>query len=266
MELIKVENLTFDYGKKGILKNILFSIKKEEFVGIIGPNGAGKTTLIRILSRISQPVSGKVYYKGLDIHNIPPVLFSREVSFLPSNLDIYFSYTVAEFVSMARFPFTGRFGKFTEKDREIVENILELLEIDNLRNMKIWELSEGEKQRTFLAQAIAQKPSLLILDEPTAHLDIGHQFAIMDLLQKLNEEEHITILTVLHDLNLASEYCNKLFLLNEGRIFIQGIPEKVLTYENIEKVYNTKVLVDMNPLTKKPYVFGLPVKLINKKR
>ncbi|RKY32899.1 MAG: ABC transporter [Candidatus Omnitrophota bacterium] len=260
-EILKVDGINCGYGKKPVLKNISFSVKEGEIVGIIGPNGSGKTTLAKVISRNLKPYSGYVYYKGKDIFKLHPILFSRQIAYLPSDFEIYFPYSVEEFVSMGRFPYTGRFGTLKKDDREAINESLHLLDIFNLKDRNVQELSEGEKQRVFLAQVIAQQTPLLLLDEPVSHLDIGYKFSIMDLLKRLNKERGITVLIILHDLNLASEYCDRLILLHKGCIYKDGSPDEVLEYKIIEEVYETKVLVYKNPFTNRPYVFGIPEKI-----
>jgi iron complex transport system ATP-binding protein len=162
---------------------------------------------------------------------------------------------------MGRFPYTGRYGNLSATDMKKVKEILDTLEIKHRAERKINELSDGEKQRVFLAQAIVQEPRMIILDEPTSHLDIGHSFRILDIIKQLNLSG-MTVISVLHDLNLASEYCTKLLLLKNGEIFSQGTPEEVLMYANIEQVYETRVLVYKNPHSGKPYVFGIPAEIL----
>jgi iron complex transport system ATP-binding protein len=155
---------------------------------------------------------------------------------------------------MGRFPHLGRLKDPGKRDREITEESLELTDTADLRFRTLHELSGGERQRVLLAQALAQKPVLLLLDEPTAHLDIGHQIGILNVIKKLNQHQGLTVITVLHDLNLAGEYCGRIVLMNAGRIHTDGPPSEVLTYRNIEDVYKTVVIVKENPLSKKPYV------------
>jgi len=257
MVMLEIKNLFVSYGEKEIIKNISLKIEKGVFAGIIGPNGAGKTTLLKTVAGILKPKKGEILLEGENIYRISSLKLAKKVAYLPSVFDIHFSYTVEEFIIMGRFAYTGRFGRLSEDDFKIFKETIKLLELEKLKRRKIWELSDGEKQRTYLAQALVQQPSLLLLDEPTSHLDIGHQFKIMDILQKLNKDG-LTIISILHDLNLASEYCDYLILLKNGEIFKEGKVEKVLTYQNIEKVYQTKVLVYKNPHSKKPYVFGIP--------
>jgi len=261
--MLRIENISFSYGREKILKDLSAEIRDGEFLGIIGPNGSGKTTLLKVVTKILKPSSGRILLNGEDIKKIPAWQYARNVSFLPSGIDISFSYTVEEFVSMGRFPYTGRYGILSEGDRETVREVLEKLEISRYENRKIQELSDGEKQLTFLAQAIVQEPHLLILDEPTSHLDIGHSFRILDIIRSLNRAG-ITVISVLHDLNLASEYCTGLLMLKDGEIFSRGSAEEVLTYTNIERVYETKVLVYKNPHSGKPYVFGIPSDMLGR--
>ncbi|MBN1445278.1 MAG: ABC transporter ATP-binding protein [Candidatus Omnitrophica bacterium] len=259
--MLYIKNMSFSYGREKILKNLSAEIKDGEFFGIIGPNGSGKTTLLKVMTKILKPSSGSIMLNGKDIKKIPALQYAKSVSFLPSEIEVAFSYAVGEFVAMGRFPYTGRYGNMSAADRKKVMDVLEKFEIGSYGSRKIQELSDGEKQRVFLAQAIVQEPSVIILDEPTSHLDIGHSFRILDIIKDLNRSG-ITVISVLHDLNLASEYCTRLLMLKNGEIFSQGSPEEVLTYANIEQVYQTKVLVYKNPRSGKPYVFGIPAGLL----
>jgi len=261
---LRILNLSCAYGTHTVLENVSLDVRRGDFVGIIGPNGAGKTTLIRALTRNARPVSGKILHRGRDIAAFSPRDFARIVAFLPAEMDLFFSYTVEEFVSIGRFPFTGRFSGMKEKDVDAVRGALEMTDTARLRERNVWELSAGEKQRVLLAQVISQQTPLLLLDEPVAHLDIGHQFRIMDLLRQLNRRGGKTIITVLHDLNLASDYCSRIVLLNRGTVTARGTPQEVLTYPNIEQAYDTKVVVSNNPVTGKPYVVGVPAELLGK--
>jgi iron complex transport system ATP-binding protein len=180
--------------------------------------------------------------------------FCQKVAFVPQDTIVNFSFSVLEIVLMGRIPHLKRLQLETRKDYSIVENSLIVTDTLYLKNKKIDELSSGERQRVIIAKALTQEPVLLFLDEPTSHLDIGHQIQTLDLLKKLNRQNNLTIVMVLHDLNLASEYCNRIILLNEGKIFKEGTPHEVLTYQNIEAVYKTVVVVMDNPINAKPYV------------
>jgi len=252
--LLKIGNLSGGYGKEFIIKDIFFEIKRGDFLGIIGPNGSGKSTLLRLMSRVLTPEKGKIALEEKDINNMDLKEFCRKVAFVPQDTLINFSFSVEEIVLMGRIPHLKRLQFETKTDFLIAQNALSLTDTLYLKEKDIDELSAGERQRVIIAKALTQEPILLLLDEPTSHLDIGHQIQILDLLRKLNREKNLTIVMVLHDLNLASEYCNRIILLNEGRIFKEGNPYEVLTYQNIETVYKTIVVVNKNPISLKPYV------------
>lgn len=255
MEVLKVENLSCGYDEKTVIKDISFSVEEGNFLGIIGPNSTGKTTLFRALTGILKFHKGSVLYKNRPIHKIPPLDFARETAVISQGIEMPFAFSVEEFVLMGRFPHSGRFGILTPRDYEALEKVLNFTDISSLRHRKISELSAGEKQRAVLAQGFIQEPKLLLLDEPTAHLDIAHQVQILDLVKKLNKEKGLTVIIILHDLNLAGSYCDKLILLDEGKIFKKGSPEEVITCRNIEDVYKTVVVVKKNPVSSKPCVF-----------
>jgi len=254
MDILKVKDLTCGYDGREIIKEISFSVEEGGFLGIIGPNGAGKTTLFRAISGVLSSWNGNVFYKGKDVSGIRPRDLAREVAVIPQVLEIPFAFSVEEFILMGRFPHTGRFGALKEKDHEILEEVLHLTDTSSFCGRKITELSGGEIQRVILAQGFAQQPRLLLLDEPTSHLDIAHQIRILDLLKRLNKKKDLTIIVVLHDLNLAASYCDRLLLLDDGKVHKTGSPQEVLTYNIIEEVYKTVVVVEKNPVSSKPYV------------
>jgi iron complex transport system ATP-binding protein len=252
--LLRVNKLSGGYGKETIIKEISFEIKRGEFLGIIGPNGSGKSTLLRLMSRVLSPQKGKILFEGKDISAMELKKLCQKIAFVPQDTLINFSFSVWEIVLMGRIPHLKRLQLETKKDFEITENSLLLTDSLHLRDKKIDQLSAGERQRIIIAKSLTQEPILLFLDEPTSHLDIGHQIQILDLLKRLNQKKGLTVVMVLHDLNLASEYCNRLILLDEGKIYKQGNPFEVLNYQNIEKVYKTVVVVDKNPISSNPYI------------
>ncbi|MBU4376308.1 MAG: ABC transporter ATP-binding protein [Candidatus Omnitrophica bacterium] len=256
--LLRVDDLSGGYGKENIVRDISFVVNKGDFLGIIGPNGSGKSTLLRFLSRVLVPRKGRIELSGKDIHKMALKEFSRKTAFVPQDILINFSFTVWEIALMGRIPHLGRLELETRNDFTIAEKALSLTDALYLKEKYIDNLSAGERQRVIIAKALAQEPILLLLDEPTSHLDIGYQIQILDLLKKLNREKGLSIIMVLHDLNLASEYCDRIILLNEGSIFKEGSPHEVLTYENIESVYKTVVLVNKNPLSSKPFITIIP--------
>ena len=252
--LVRADKLSGGYHNKLVIKDALFEISKGDFLGIIGPNGSGKSTLLKLMTRVLSPQSGSVFLEGKDIRGMHLKEFCRKVAFVPQDTLINFSFSVEEIVLMGRIPHLKRMQFETKKDFSIARNALSLTDTLYIKEKEINQLSAGERQRVIIAKALAQEPMLLFLDEPTSHLDIGHQVQILDLLKRLNKENGLTVVMVMHDLNLASEYCNRIILFNDGCIFKEGTPEEVLTYQNIESVYKTVVVVKKNPISSKPYV------------
>lgn len=257
-ELMRISGVTGGYFKNTVVKDVSLTVEKGDFIGLIGPNGSGKTTLLRLVSRVLIPQAGTVMLEGENIFQKDLKSFCRRLAFVSQDITVHFSMSVFEFVMMGRIPHMKRLQFESKRDRAIANEALVLTDTLNLKKTMIDELSSGERQRVFVAKALAQEPSLLLLDEPTSHLDIGHQIQILDLLKKLNRDTGLTTLMVLHDLNLAAEYCNRIVLMDKGSIFKEGVPDDVLTYQHVEAVYQTVVVVQKNPITKKPYVILVP--------
>lgn len=242
--MLKINGLSCGYGKRIVLDKVSFVIKRGEFVGIIGPNGSGKTTLLRTITGFLRPSRGHITLEGSEIHHMARRELAQRVAVVTQSPEAAPPFSVEEFVLLGRVPHWGRFQlQETQRDVEKAERAMELTGIVYARDCAMGELSGGEQQLVFLARALAQEPRLLLLDEPTAHLDIGHQGQIMELLRQLNRERSLTIAVVLHDLVLASLYCERLILLHHGRLRKIGIPKRVLTKEIIEEVYQTKVRI-----------------------
>lgn len=252
--LLKLDNVSGGYGRLKVIDDVSLKIERGEFLGVIGPNGSGKSTLLRLMSKALPCQSGKIILGNRDVASMPSREFCRSAAFVSQDTLINFSFSVEEVVLMGRIPHLGRLAYEGKRDYAIAHNALSLTDALHLKDKAIDELSAGERQRVIIAKALTQEPVLLFLDEPTSHLDIGHQVQILDLLKRLNRKNNLTLIMVIHDLNLASQYCSRIVLLNEGRIFTQGSPEKVLTYQTIETVYKTVVVVNKNPLSSKPFV------------
>lgn len=262
--ILRVEQMSGGYTREPVLEDISFALRTGEVLGIIGPNGSGKSTLLRIISRVLMPREGRVLLEEADIARIPLRDFCRRVAFVSPDMTTYFPFTVWDIVLMGRIPHLKKLQQETKKDRLIVEESLRETDTYQIKDKRIDHISAGERQRVLIAKALCQEPRLLLLDEPTSHLDIGYQIQILTLLKELNVQKNLSIAMVIHDLNLASEYCHKLLLLSEGRVYQQGTPQEVLTYQNIEAVYKTIVLVHNNPVSKKPYVMVMAKEHVSK--
>ena len=253
---IEAHNLYAGYNGTTILQGISIGLGESDFVGVIGPNGSGKTTLLRSMSRALHPTGGQVTLDGKDIYSIPARDFARRVAVVPQDTVVAFDFTVLEITLMGRSPRLSRFAVETSKDMRVAMDALARTGTDHLKDRPINALSSGERQRVIVARALAQEPEIILLDEPTSHLDISYQFEIMDLVKSLNAERGLTVLVVMHDLNLASQYCDKLILIGDGSIQASGSPEEVITSEHIRRVYGAEVWVRRHPSTHKPYVIS----------
>ncbi len=254
MEILKLDNISSGYSNKEILKNVSFKVQRGEFIGVIGPNGAGKSTLMKTVTRVIKPFKGQIYLNNKNIYCFNFKEIARRIACVRQESFISFSYKVRDIVMMGRFPYQSLLAGESKEDVKVVNEMLKLTDCDKLSDREILNLSSGEKQRVVIARALAQEPEILFLDEPTSYLDIGHQMQIFNLLKKLNKEKNITIISILHDLNLAAEYCDKLLLLNNGEIIRYDLPSNVLDYKLLEEIYNTLVVVKENPISNKPYV------------
>mgnify|MGYP000849907637 CR=1 FL=1 len=256
--MLEISDLSCGYGTKIIINKISLHIEKGEFIGIIGPNGSGKTTLLKAITHLIKPKNGRILLEGRDLHSTDKREIAKKMAVVSQNLPIV-SMTVKEFVLLGRTPHYKTLQLFeNENDIEVVEHAMIMTGIKRLQNNLMSEISGGEIQLALIARALAQEPWILLLDEPTAHLDITHQVNILDLIKRLNKEYQLTVIIVLHDLNLASEYCDRLVLMNNGQVSKMGTPEEVLNYVDLEEVYKTLVVVEKNPLSKKPFVLIVP--------
>lgn len=252
--MLNINNLTCGYDSKVVLTDISLLVEDRQLVGIIGPNGSGKTTLLRAITRVLRPKSGEITLHGKNIWKMNTRELARSVAVVSQSVEAG-PMTVEEYVLLGRIPYYERFQFLeTKKDREIAREAMELTDSLQLKDKLMGEISGGERQLALVARALAQEPVLLLLDEPTAHLDIAHQVRILDLVRKLNRERGLTVIMVLHDLNLAAEYCRHLVLLSDGRIRKAGTPEEVIDYKTIEDTYDTVVVVEKNPISGKPFV------------
>ncbi len=234
--MVKLRDVTFSYNGKKALRKISFSLKERDFVGVVGPNGSGKSTLLKIIDGILIPHEGKVIFKGKPVQKYDRKSLARRIAFVPQNFNLDFEFTVEEVVEMGRYSRMGRWEKFNPSD------LMERMGISDLKHRFFPELSGGERQKVVLAQSLSQEPELLLLDEPASHLDVSYQLRLFDFLRELNKEG-LTILCVIHDLNLALLYFDELIMLSEGEIVASGKSDEVLTPERIESTYGIKAYI-----------------------
>jgi iron complex transport system ATP-binding protein len=265
-DFLKIENLKSGYPGSFMLQKISTSIKKGAFTGIVGPNGSGKTTLFKAITSEIPVKEGQIIFNRQNISQLSAKQKAQKMAIVSQHTETI-DISVEDYVLLGRLPYKKNFQFFeTRQDLEIAHRFMDLTGILHYKNKLVCELSGGEQQLAALARALTQEPELLLLDEPTAYLDISHQVQILNLIQHLNEEMNLTVLIIIHDLNLASEYCNYLIMMDKGRIYTEGNPNEVLNFQNIENVYNTVVITQQNPLSKKPAVFLISEKVLKMAR
>ena len=255
---ISTTNLSHSFGGRKVLNRLSFSVEKGGLFIIIGPNGSGKTTLMKLIAGILRPQNGQIEILGLPNGHYTPKALARAVAFVPQRLPVDLPFTVGEAVLLGRAPYQGVLGIEREKDLEITKQALQFTGIDHLSDSNLSQLSGGEQQRVFIARAICQEPEIMLLDEPTASLDLAHQVKVMDLMEKLREQKAITVIMVSHDVNLAAMYSDQLLLLKDGQIVSIGSPSDVLSFRRLEETYGCKLLVDENPFGRFPRVTLVP--------
>jgi iron complex transport system ATP-binding protein len=252
--MLELINVSFKYDQTWVLRSITLSVNQGEIIGVIGPNGSGKSTLLRLISGVLEPNEGQIDLMGKNLHKMSRKEIAKMIGVVPQNIQLSFPFTVREVVVMGRAPHLKWFQRENKTDFETVERALSYANMLDLADRMMDELSGGERQRAFIAKALAQEPKLLLLDEPIAHLDINYQFEILDLVRKLNRERGLTIILVSHDINLASEYCDRLAIFKAGELFAIGSAKEVITEENIMQGYGIPVIVTENPTSGMPMI------------
>lgn len=231
---IRLQDITFKIGADTILENLTMKAASGQFVGILGPNGCGKSSLLKLITKQNVPTRGEVFVDGKDVQHLSANLLAKNVAVVPQKINHNLIFNVRDIVLMGRTPYRSMFQSFNQTDYQLVNEALYTVGLSDKSKTPYNELSGGEKQRTFIARAICQQARCLILDEPTNHLDIKYQFEVMRIVRSMN----ITVITALHDLNIASQFCDKVYLLNTGRVRFSGSPNEVISKESIRSVFD----------------------------
>lgn len=261
MALLEIRDLSFAYTREAVITGLSLSISPAEMVAVAGPNGSGKSTLLRLLSGSLVPDQGEILLAGKRLGEIGRRELARTIALVPQHTRLDMPYTAAEVVLMGRAPYLGRLGLEGPADVAIARRAMEQTGTLDLATRPFSDLSGGERQRVVVARALAQRPSVLLLDEPTAHLDLRHQIAILELIAELNEERGLTVIAAMHDLNLAALYFRRLVFLKKGRICAEGPIPSILDRSHIREVFEAEIAVARNPATGSVAVLPLrPVK------
>ncbi|PAB56209.1 ABC transporter ATP-binding protein [Anaeromicrobium sediminis] len=250
MDRLEVSDLEFSIDDKKIIDNINLCVKENKFVGLIGPNGCGKSTLLKNIYRLYKPHKGAIYLNGTNIEKIKNKEIAKNMSVVSQENNHQFDFTVKEIVLMGRYAHKGLLDSNTEKDEEIAFDSLERVGLKDFYDRSFLSLSGGEKQRVLIARALTQNAKTIILDEPTNHLDIKYQLQIMDVIKSLK----VTTFAAIHDFNIASNYCDYIYVMEKGKIKYFGTPEKVLTKKIFEEVFGVKSHISKNPFTNKIHI------------
>lgn len=245
--LISANSLSLSYNGHNVVEGFNLSIPKQTIVGLVGPNGSGKTTILRALAGLIEPRAGTALVQGKHAFHLDKRLRARKIGWVPQQESAAWPLTVAEVVRLGRAPHRGWLMPFTTDDMKIVEHALARADLLELKHRPVNKLSGGEFQRVLIARVLAQEPEALLLDEPTASLDIHHQIQVLDLVRSLVSEKGLSVVMAIHDLNLAVRYCDQLVLLNRGRQVSAGTPEEVLTPQNLHTVFGVNAQLYRDP-------------------
>jgi len=256
--MIRIDDVAVELGGTSILDGVTADVEQGRFVGLVGPNGAGKTTLLRVIHGALDPDRGEVRVGGDPVQGLSSKQASRRVAVVPQDTHLSFDFPVEEVVAMGRHPHRSRLSGSGERDRERVAAAMERTEVEGFADRPITAVSGGERQRVLLARALAQDAPILLLDEPTASLDINHQVRTLELVRRLVDDDGKTVVAAIHDLNLAAHYCDDLLLLADGEVRASGDPASVLSESHLEAAFDTRAVVSRHPVTGSTYVTALP--------
>jgi iron complex transport system ATP-binding protein len=250
--MIELDNISLGYNHRAVLHDVSMKAAPGQILGLVGPNGSGKSTLIKGITGVINLFSGRILIDGHDITTIKQSKLARIVATVPQSPALPGAFTAFEVVLMGRTPHLGLLRYEGGKDLTIAWQAMEATHTQSFAERRVSELSGGERQRLVIARALTQQPKAMLLDEPTANLDINHQVEILNLVRSLCLEQSLTVVIAIHDLNLAAQYCSWMVMLNGGKVYTEGTPLDVLTAPNIKKVYGAEVCVYPHPINKLP--------------
>ena len=257
--LVQLKNISLHYEKmpRPALSDISLDIARGEFIGVTGPNGSGKTTLLKIINGVLKPTGGSVDYNGSQLNAMHRREIARHIAVLPQSLSFLFPYTVMEIVLMGRSPYHSTMSLEGEEDISLAKECLERTGTVHLADRAVQTLSGGELQRIAFARALAQKPELLLLDEPTASQDLRYQIEVFELLRELHDRDGLTVVAISHDINLLAQYVTRLVMFRGGELVADGKPAEIITAERISNVYGIDAVIQTHPRTGSPVVFPI---------
>lgn len=244
--MMEIKDLRFTYNKKTVLDGVSFDIKPGEILGILGLNGCGKTTLLKNLNKNLEPEDGAIFIGSEELSKMTKRSIAQQIAAVPQGNEIKFAFTVNDIVSMGRIPFLSTFSGESSEDLKIIDEAIKMVGLEDFRERHINTMSGGERQRVIIARALAQTPKIILMDEPTLHLDINTQFEVLDLIHRLSREKGLTVVIVSHDLPLVARYCDRIIMLKDRKIFASGLPEDILTTENMREVFKVDAELSMD--------------------
>lgn len=243
--LLEIKNLSFNVGERKILNDINFSVRDGEIVGIIGPNGAGKTTFLKSINGIIEEIKGEILFNGKNIKEYDKKNLARHISFMNQNTNVGFDFSCLDIVVLGRYPYLKRFQEYSDEDREKAKKYMEKTNTLKFQDRMIIELSGGERQRVLFAKTLTQESELILLDEPTASLDMKYEEEIFSIISQMREERK-SVIAIIHNLRVAMKYCTRLILLNDGKIIGDGTPQEIVTEKNLRDIYGVEAKVYRN--------------------
>lgn len=253
--IIEAEKISYKYGQLQALKNLNFQVEPGELLGVIGPNGSGKTTLIKNITGILKS-DGQVFFnnKEVSLSALDRKDIARKIGVVPQQSQLKGEFTVREVIEMGRYPYQTKFKKCDKAGKKVVDNIINKLNLNKFTERFTGELSGGEFQKVLVARALAQEPEILIFDEATSHLDINHSIDIFKIARELIKQNELTVIAIIHDLNLAAQFCDRIMVLNNGEKVSIGKPEEIITEEMLAKIFNLEALIQANPVNQRPFI------------